>query len=296
MSTTQRHFIYIGRWAHPLCHENKGCCLCGVAGLTLKCNESECSRVIHYWCAKGYRLLPPGGDIETLNCDLHSANGQLRRRDTNKLPFIKSVCRNISSSSLWEGDYRSKDSPGILYSASLCNGHIFWYIINLEYFPQGLDLTYFPEILPLSSPSTDLPTENGNTIHTDRYIDSLIDSYTAQLTNLNSWLQPLKHQVQTQAEHLDSLKASAKKPLTEEEQILADIKCLKYETLNDEYLKYFEKRERWESVQNTSTESSTSSLRRRDKHKKDEDYICAVCNDTDYEEDDLIVICAVFFI
>ena len=123
-------FINLTGYVHEMCLKNKGCCECGVLGLCYRCTVKDCQRLIHSWCSTFLHGNPNF-------CDLHSTSN--KKKESARLPFIKSVSRQILSSSFWEKDYKEKDS-----AATLCNGHIFWYLLSLEYFPPGYDLSCFP--------------------------------------------------------------------------------------------------------------------------------------------------------
>jgi hypothetical protein len=73
---------------------------------------------------------------------MHSSS--IKKKDSWKTGYLKSMSRKIISSPLWEKELKDKDSP-----ANQCNGFIFWNLVSLEYFPSEFDLTRFP-VFPLS--------------------------------------------------------------------------------------------------------------------------------------------------
>jgi PHD-zinc-finger like domain/PHD-finger len=156
-------FINLTGHVHELCLKNKACCECGVLGLCNKCTARDCNRLIHSWCAEAMHANPN-------LCDLHS-NTQ-KKKESSKVSFIKSICRRVISSNFWEKEYKEKDSP-----SSMCNGHTFWYIINLEYFPLGFDLFCFPNF-PIAN-QFELQYESRP--ETSNYVDQMINKVSTEL-------------------------------------------------------------------------------------------------------------------
>ena len=155
-------FINVSGYVHELCLRNKGCCKCGVLGFCYKCSVKDCSRLIHSWCAQAMHG-------PSTFCDLHS-NSQ-RKKESSRMPFIRSICRRVISSQFWDKEYKEKDSP-----SSACNGHIFWYILGLEYFPTGHDLSHFPS-LPLTN---QFELQYEQIPHTTNYVDQMLSKVTAR--------------------------------------------------------------------------------------------------------------------
>lgn len=160
-------FINLTGYVHEICLKNKGCCECGVLGLCYRCTTKDCQRLIHLWCGLNLH-----GNANY--CDLHSATQ--RKKESSRAPFIKSICRKVLTSSLWEKEYKDKDSP-----AALCNGNIFWYIISLEFFPSGLDLRIFP-VFPLCS---QFLLEYESSVDSEDYVGKMIDKVENEL----EWIQ-----------------------------------------------------------------------------------------------------------
>ena len=156
-------FINITGYVHEICLKNKGCCECGVLGLCYRCTFKDCLRLIHFWCGLNLH-----GNANY--CDLHSSSQ--RKKESSRASFIKSICRKVIGSSLWEKEYKDKDSP-----ASLCNGNIFWYIVSLEYFPLGVDLSIFP-VFPLCS---QFSVEYENSPDSVDYVEKMTEKVSKEL-------------------------------------------------------------------------------------------------------------------
>ncbi|OMJ95765.1 hypothetical protein SteCoe_844 [Stentor coeruleus] len=251
-------FINLTGYVHELCLKNKGCCECGVLGLCYRCTIKDCSRLIHSWCAHALH-----GNANF--CDLHS-NTQ-KKKESSRLPFIKSICRKVISSSFWEKDYKEKDS-----AASLCNGHIFWYLINLEYFPPGFDLSLFPTFPACSH----IDLEYESTHEGSNYISS-------QLSQVSSKLEKLQ---QRNSKHIQSILQLL------EQKKSSPSNLNNFDPVNDEYLNLMETKIK-------PLEEVPGSLAGLRKHKStkvidietkaENQDLCAVCAEDDF--DDLIVVC-----
>lgn len=155
-------FINLTGNVHEICLKHKGCCECGVLGLCYRCTVKDCQRLIHSWCAQGLH-----GNANF--CGLHSNTH--KKKDMSRLAFIKSISRKIVASSFWDKDYKDKDSPSLL-----CNGHIFWTLLNFEYFPSGYDLSCFP-VFPLCC-QFDLEYESGNNVN---YVTKMIEKVSSDI-------------------------------------------------------------------------------------------------------------------
>lgn len=98
--------------------DSKGCTICGSGGLITECSLKGCSQLIHPWCSKGFHLVDPDANPNSLICSFHQSD--VSKKDSSRLPLIREISRKIMFSHIWQGDYRNKDAP-----TSLCNGHLF---------------------------------------------------------------------------------------------------------------------------------------------------------------------------
>ena len=191
-------FINLSGYVHELCLRNKGCCECGVLGFCYRCSAKDCTRLIHSWCAQAMH-----GSASL--CDLHSSSQ--KKKESSRLPFIKSICRRVISSQFWDKEYKEKDSP-----SSVCNGHIFWYILGLEYFPTGYDLSYFP-----CPPVTNqFELQYDPLPDTPNYVDQMLHKLTSDLDSVqganSKIIKKLQAQIsETKAKSPEKPKTKAKK-------------------------------------------------------------------------------------
>ena len=178
-------FINLTGNVHEICLKHKGCCECGVLGLCYRCTVKDCQRLIHSWCAQSLH-----GNSNF--CDLHSNTH--KKKDTSRLPFIKSISRKVISSPFWHRDYKDKDSPALL-----CNGHIFWNLLNLEYFPSGYDLSCFPTF-PLCS-QFDLEYESNSS---ENYVNKMLDWVLGDLEKIQGSNSALISQIMNKVQGPES--------------------------------------------------------------------------------------------
>ncbi|OMJ84381.1 hypothetical protein SteCoe_14535 [Stentor coeruleus] len=257
-------FINLTGYAHEICLKNKGCCECGVLGLCYRCTVKDCSRLIHSWCAQALH-----GNANF--CDLHS-NTQ-KKKESSRLPFIKSICRKVTSSPFWEKDYKDKDS-----AASLCNGHIFWYLINLEYFPPGFDLSIFPTFPPCS------------------YFDLKYDSSNESTNFVSSQLGKLSHDLEkiqtSNSKQIEGLLKILNKKKSSFSNQNYDYIGKSFDPVNDEYLNLMESK----SKPIEDTPNSLAGLRKHlnaqnvdTEDKTEVQDLCVVCAEDDFDE--IVVVC-----
>ena len=241
-------FINLSGYVHELCLKNKGCCECGILGLCYKCSVKDCPRLIHSWCALALHGNPA-------LCDLHS-NTQ-KKKESSRFPFIKSICRRVISSHFWDKEYKEKESP-----SSICNGHIFWYILGLEYFPPGYDLICFPTF----------PLMNSFEMQYDSLPDS--SNFVEQsLLKIASELDIIQKSNNKIIDHLMIRLNGTKNGYKDHE---LDLNSDNFEAVNDEYLNLLENNLK-PPIEITNT---FSGLR-----KPENDILCSVCNEENYEED-----------
>mmetsp|Transcript_12188 Transcript_12188/g.17751 ORF Transcript_12188/g.17751 Transcript_12188/m.17751 type:complete len:792 (-) Transcript_12188:44-2419(-) len=275
VSLSPSHIINIQGCAHELCINSRGCCMCGVVGLLVECGAPECSRLIHPWCSKAYSL----ADKDTVLCDMHDSRA--RKKDSSRLTFIKTQCRKIPNSSLWKGEYKSRESP-----AAHCNGYVFWFIINLEYFPQGFNLSYFPEFPLIQSVQCDSQLPSEESLKKDNhFVDNLIRLYERELRHLSQKNSKIKDEIK---EKTHPISVGSVKDMSEDEKIIAEIKCLKYEWANDEYLSYYEKNSHFEPQEK---EVNSFAGLRKHQDKRTQQVTCAVCNEKECPDLDPFVTC-----
>lgn len=242
-------FINITGFVHEICLKNKGCCECGVLGLCYKCTVKDCSRLIHSWCAEA---LHGSSDF----CDLHS-NTQ-RKKESSRLPFVKSICRRVISSQFWEKEYKEKDSP-----SSLCNGHIFWYIHGLEYFPPGYDLSIFP-VFPMSN---QFELQYESTRDSESFVDQTLAKVASELENTQKSNSLIIKKLMSR---LGQVKGKS-------EENDRETNTDNFEAVNEDYLNLLENNAKPpEELKNAFEIKKADSF--------GSEILCEVCNEDDYEE------------
>lgn len=260
---------YPGTTAHVQCIENKTCTFCGVSSLCVKCQHKDCMRTFHLHCFQRY--FSDCNNSHMLLCDLHRRL-KGKKKEYQRLWFARQVSNKVGNNI--EVLKMIKDSQGDNKHYSICSGQVFWYMIGTQFFPNFVSL-FKPEI----EVRTLVEYEEPWNCDIDDYIKLLSAQYDSVNASNSVILLPHSH---TQCD--------SSKDLREEEVILSETRNLSLREGFEEYLKYFETKGKEETEGTASTEKRTSSL--REVPKNEEDFVCSICGDGDYEDDDLIVICS----
>ncbi|CAG9328860.1 unnamed protein product [Blepharisma stoltei] len=274
-------FINIKGLAHKACIESKGCFICGESGLLYQCSIRDCSQFVHKWCSIYHHFAKHDVKDDMLHCDIH--NSGFKRKDSYKYPNIRNQCKKILYSRIWQSDYKQKDSP-----ASLCNGYILWYIIGVEYFPQGFNLSSIPEFPLMSGASLDYISFSLKTkpkpAKSPSFIDSLIKYYDTEHKNAEKELQPIIQEIQDALFLKDKTKKNSG---ISEEKIHAELAKLDLGTIQQDYMHYFEE----SALTLSSKENGFSSLGLRKNLEKTQNEGCWVCSENTNEEADPLIKC-----
>jgi Zn finger protein HypA/HybF involved in hydrogenase expression len=174
-----------------------------------------------------------------------------------------------------EGVLRNlKEGCGEDYSGSQTSGAVFWFAVA-DFFPAEAQLQQLPDFS--SVPNLEIleypPWENDS-------ITAMIEGYEADLARVTSKVTSFKvPELQDRNVRI------------EESAILAEVKMLDLRPGLEEYLAYFEKSFKESPLLEGKSSKGNSSMRKG--VKPEDDCMCEVCGDGDYDEDDLIVICSV---
>ena len=257
-------------FAHIHCIETKTCLFCGVDSLTQRCGNKDCSRTFHLHC---YRRNFPFDENNTL-CDVHrKIKG--KRKEYSRLALTRQVAGRINEQVEIIMKIKEKYQDSKFHS--ICSGQVFWYFIGTQYFPKWLPVQ-MPEVRVRSAVDFDQDWLDG--------IDQVIEEserQLAEMTDTNLQLFQEMKQLHVPFEQLKDLK--------EEELILSETRDIFQKESFETYLKYFESKMKDETENGGNAEKRTSSL--REVPKNEEDFVCSICGDGDYEDDDLIVICSI---
>ena len=263
---------YPGHSAHTQCIEDKSCVFCGISSMCVKCQHKDCNRTFHYHCFQRY--FSDSHNAHALLCDLHrKVKG--KRKEYQRLWLSRQISHRAGNS---PSIIRSiKDSQGDNRHSSICSGQVFWYAIGSQFFPNFITLS-----IPELAVQLQVTYEDSWNSDIDNYIEEISSQYTSLIAQTHSLLSEALPYPYPQIESC--------KDYREEEVILAETRNLKLREGFEEYLQYFETKVKEETDANTTTEKRTSSL--REVPKNEEDFVCSICGDGDYEDDDLIVICS----
>lgn len=255
-------------FAHISCIEDKFCVFCGISGLCIRCSHRDCIRTFHYHCSLQHLTK----DCQDTYCDLHR-KPKSKRKEYQKLWLARQIGNKLNQNPDLIRKIKLEHSDA--KSSSFCTGQVFWFSLNSQYFPSFVSLS--KPIIPVQyNPSP---------------LDPSAQALDSQIAALESDLLMVQGQ---NSEILDSVMLKPYtdfKDLKEDELILAETRNLSLKEGFDDYLRYFESKVRIESDPCGGAEKRSSGL--REVIKDEEDYICSICNDGDYEDDDLIVICSV---
>jgi PHD-zinc-finger like domain/PHD-finger len=263
---------YPEHFAHLQCIEQKTCIFCGNSSMCVKCEHKDCTRTFHHHCFSKY--FPQKQNDHSFLCDLHTkAKG--KRKEYNKVWATRQIANRAAEN--LDAIKKIKETQGDNKAFSICTGQVFWYIIGSQYFSNFIKLTK-PDI------QLNYLIDYQDTWESDidDYINNLSTQYhETQQNNVNLIKDVAQYK---------SLRPETLKDYKEEDIILSETRNLLLREGFEEYLKYFESKAKEETDASGSTEKRISSL--REVPKNEEDFVCSICGDGDYEDDDLIVICS----
>ena len=247
--------------------EDSACALCGVPGLSVLCENEDCREAVHLWCLDYWGLGPEH------RCPVHTN----KRKTDWKITSPKLAAAMIRDPQA-VGEFRQKE--GDASAGGLCTGTVFWYIFGSQYFP-------LLEQVPLPSVSASLDV---SALWETEYDEALVAQQLAAVQVTTTRLMEELEQARTAeaAQWAEFMPAGTKLRTTEDEWILKDLKALEFKRANRDYLKYFEGKERV-----VLPDPPALSARSLEPPPNEEDFTCTICGDGDYEDDNLIVICAV---
>lgn len=233
--------------------------------MTTFCNADRCPHVLHPWCKQRY------SDF----CAAHQ--GKAKRKDADKASSSKQCIRSALDD---EGVLRRmKEDSSELHADSSSTGSVFWYAIS-DYFPAEAQLTQWPDFASASKIDPlilEYPPSQGD----EDYVSALIEMWEAEVAETSKRIDEIKASVPCQ---------EPKQVRPEESAILVELKLLEFRQSQEDYLNYFEKSQEFKETPTQQGKSSKGAAR---PVKPDDDCLCEVCGDGDYDEDDLIVICSV---
>ncbi|OMJ89435.1 hypothetical protein SteCoe_8435 [Stentor coeruleus] len=263
---------YKGCSAHIQCIEEKLCVFCGLSGLCIKCQHKDCSRAFHETCLTRYCC--QNSQDQGFLCDYHrKAKG--KKKEYQRLWLARQVSYRVGLDP--EAVLKIKESHGDNRVHSICSGQVFWFFIGTQ---------YFPNFIKLQKPQISVKIHSDYSENWDTNLDDYIDRLTKEHENIKAHNNSLF----SQYENCTSLNFDIIKDYKEEDLILAETRNLQLRNGFEEYLMYFESKAKPETDSNSNAEKHTSSL--REAPRNEEDFVCSICGDGDYEDDDLIVICS----
>lgn len=250
---------------HLKCLEAQSCGFCGIRGLTSLCRTERCLQVIHPWCKERYSEY----------CVMHQ--GKARRKDVDKVGAVRqAIWKAIDE----EEALRSMKESYTDQQPSYIPGPIFWYAVA-DYFPAEAKLEHWPDFTSALMTSPDILHYPSKPLEED-YVDSMIASLEPILGLTSSKVDEIRIEIPSQ-EH--------KRMRQDESAILTELKMLDLRPYLEEYLAYFERSLVTKELPAQDGKSSKGGKRKIG--KLDDECVCEVCGDGDYDEDDLIVICSV---
>jgi hypothetical protein len=269
-----------GCMTHTLCREQQVCCYCKDIGITSECPSSACTKVFHAWCADF---------IGTSACDLHSTKPKTRER----LQLTKLATQNMVEYAETATQVKSRFRN--VYLANMCAGQILWYGIGTHYFSSASTTQHLRDLPTNTWSLCDFPYLS-QTPDLD-YVSHLITQYEQEQESLavanGEYLSLIETSLQEFNQADNSAKPKRFKNLNEEEFILSHIKDRQYKSDLEDYLKYFEIKVKQDVSPQENVVNPYSKCGHREPPKCEDDFVCGVCGDGDYEDDDLIVICSV---
>ncbi|OMJ68301.1 hypothetical protein SteCoe_34289 [Stentor coeruleus] len=243
-----------------------------MSGLCIKCEQNNCPRSFHEYCLSRYFLQNP--QDPDYFCNIHQKS-KLYSKAHSHLWQTRQLSNKIGLNP--EAITKIKESQGDNKSYSICSGQVFWYVINSQYFPNFINMKK-PEI----------------------NVKTLIDNYENIGSDIQKYYSKLEKEYQNIKTANDLLIKQYEGPINTNNTLIKDYhedEIILFETRNlklckglEEYLKYYESKGRIDAESNINTEKRTSLL--TESLKNEDDYICSICGDGDYDDDNLIVICS----
>ena len=177
-----------------------------------------------------------------------------------------------------------------------CTGTVFWYAFCAQYYPF-IDQLKFPvfDVWLDSFEEYDLDIPSSG-----KSLDDLEREMQLQIAQKQEEVAKYQIEIITEKNTKDesdglffasvlgqfAIHRQMQSKTTEDDWVLKDIKMLQFKLSNKDYLKYFEEKERV-----VVPEPQSRCARSLEPPKCEEDIVCCVCGDGDYEDDNLIVIC-----
>jgi len=255
--------------------------MCGVSGVTLECEQEHCLAVMHPWCLESQGLLSKAGFL----CPQHSN----RMRSDHPSFFPTAI---LLDKPAIVKDFKQGESH-------YCTGTVFWYAFCTQYFPFA-DQLHFPAFEVWLDSFDDQDTALDGLQSSPKPIEQLEQELMEQLFAKQEEVASYQLEILSAKNDRDetdghffatvlgqfAIHKQMKAKTTEDDWVLKDIKMLQFKLSNKDYLKYFEEKERV-----VIPEPQSRCARSLEPPKCEEDIVCCVCGDGDYEEDNLIVIC-----
>lgn len=259
-------------FAHIDCLQNIPCIFCGISGLCIKCEQNNCTRSFHEYCLSRYFLQNP--QDPDFFCNIHQKS-KLYTKEHSHLWQTRHISNRIGLNP--EAITKIKEAQGDNKSYSICSGQVFWYVINSQYFPNFTNIKK-PEI----NVKTLSDSHENIGLDIQKYYSKLEKEYqNVKITNdliIKQYEKPL------------NTNSTTIKDYHEDEIILFETRNLKLCKGFEEYLKYYESKGRIDAETNVNTVKRASLL--TGSLKNEDDYVCSICGDGDYDDDNLIVICS----
>lgn len=288
-----------GAKAHQECRRSRACGLCGQAGMTNLCAQPDCFRTVHPWCPQLFITT-----ARTQSCEIHIF-GKKRERFSH----IKHTLARVPFNPPLVHSLRRLDKSTRNQSASCCTGHVFWYLINSQHFPASINLGVFPDFRQGAVSSEEaLDILEDWTVAGCGSLDAVFEDVVVRLSRYRDMIETLKADLRENIKNAESENALHIKRLVqkthtrrikeqsqEERFLLCDLRLLYLRPVYEDYFKFIEAKQRSGSADllQFTTMGSSLSIRVAKVPKCEEEFACAVCSDGDYEDDNLIVICAV---
>lgn len=285
--------------AHQECRQSRTCGLCGQAGMTTLCIQPDCFRTLHPWCPQLFTAT-----TRTQTCEIHIF-GKKRERFSH----IKHTLARVPLNPPLVLSLRRLDKSSRNQSASCCTGHVFWYLINSQHFPASANLSVFPDFRQgaVSCEETVDILEDWIVAGAGS-VDALFEDVVVRLSRYRDTIEKLKADLRKNIDNAEGENAlrieelvqkthtrRSKDQSQEERFLLCDLRLLYLRPVYEDFFKFIEAKQRSGSVDllQSAAMGSSLSIRVSKVPKCEEEFACAVCSDGDYEDDNLIVICAV---
>lgn len=250
---------YQGRFSlslkyHSACLEDKQCLFCGSSGINTLCTEKSCQNVFHIFCLQRNTKK---FSLNEIKCPYHT---ECKKSTFSHLSF-KKIANSIQNEEQKLNAY--KENFGEIKAAHLSHGQIFWAIIGAQYFPESAKLHHPPIIYQV-------PFKSSGKIKEKSWVASTLKSLSKDYKlwknkNFKNFKEFLPAKVGKSA---DRLKLVGKT----KDQLPLDCRMLSAKLSYKDFIKFLEKN------------SKPASL-------DPEDDICEICQEIDYDDDDLIIKC-----